>query len=322
MTRARPVWQDASSHSDSDSESEVKNVGYSRSKGYWQYTGETFARWFCRCCGRRQGPSQLSFLPTLMCLALCLCLPAGEGYELRSALLSSGRTISYAYRPSPLAEADARTVLMIHPVGVGIAGWFYNNMMRDDVLPSCNLLVPDLWGCGKSALLDPAKEGISLPTDWVRDCEAVCGDVQGGLVVVAQGGIAPVGLQLAQRGNVPVKSLILTSPPVYDDLVKPIGSGEFGRNLQALQFFKGVVRILLCRRSAIEFFSNLFLFAGEADDSFLSLATKDAQSRSEQIEPVLIFNAGGLTTRSWAEEIAGLGGALRVVSGAEESGAR
>lgn len=240
---------------------------------------------------------------------------------------ASGRTVRYAYRPAPVAPkdgAEARTVLMIHPVGVGIAGWFYKNMMEDGVLRTCDLVAPDLWGCGGSSPLDPAKEGISLPTDWVRDCEAVCRDVRAGqgLVVVAQGGIAPVALQLGYRGKVPVSSVILTSPPVYDDLVNPIGELEFGRNYKSLQFFKGLVRFLLCRRSAIKFFSNLFLFAGEADDSFLSFATRDAQSRVEQIEPVLLFNAGGLTTRSWAEEIARLGGVLRVVSGAEESEAR
>ena len=313
---------DAAPGRDSDDDNDV---GYSNTKSYLEYTRETFARWFCRCCQgpRSRGsssPAQRAFFLPVVLMYLIVCSTTlAKCYELRSTL-RSGHDLKYRYRgaSTPIPRAN---VLFIHPVGVGIASWFFAPMMTDEKLMCCNLIAPDLRGCGDSELVDLNKDGIFLPLDWTRDCEAVMAEEVSDLptVVVAQGGIAPVALQLGRRNKVTnLASLILTSPPVYKDLIMPIDKGEFSRNLKALQFLKTGVRWLLCRRSAIKFFSNLFLFAGEADDRFLDEATSDAQTPLK-IEPVLLFNSGALFTRSWEEEIASLGERLHVVSGAKES---
>lgn len=92
--------------------------------------------------------------------------------------------------------------------------------------------------------------------------------------------------------------------------------------------------------AAIKFFSNLFLFAGDADEEFLNEASRDAGETKRQliasllvsttntlpqhseifhrINPVFAFNAGALQTRSWIEEIS-CRDKLIIISGEKES---
>ena len=64
-------------------------------------------------------------------------------------------------------------------------------------------------GCGDSDAWNPSQEGLFIPLDWVRGLEALWSqEIQRECVVVVQGGLGPVGVQLAARqsaGNVRVR---------------------------------------------------------------------------------------------------------------------
>ena len=82
-----------------------------------------------------------------------------------------------------------------------------------------------------------------------------------GCVVVVQGGLASVGVLLSARNPTSVVSrLILTSPPIYDDMVNPAPQDELQKNYNFLtsKIFGGFAFTLLETRPLIKFFPMLF----------------------------------------------------------------
>ena len=60
--------------------------------------------------------------------------------------------------------------------------------------------MPDLLGCGDSEPWRPGDEGIFVPLDWVRALEELwTKEIRRQCLVVVQGGLGPVGVQMAAR---------------------------------------------------------------------------------------------------------------------------
>ena len=121
-------------------------------------------------------------------------------------------------------------IVLLHPVGIGLSSWFWTRVMAE--LPN-EVYAPDFIGCGRSDAWDPAERGLFLPLDYSRQVEELWRQKIGKpCCVVAQGGLAPVGVYLASRssdrwdGARAVAGLALSAPPPFSDLAEGIESKE------------------------------------------------------------------------------------------------
>ena len=242
--------------------------------------------------------------------------------------------LSYLYKPASPGNESQPPIILVHPVGVGLSSWFWINVMKEygkDGNPAIYAI--DLIGCGLEHGADgwyPDKEGMFFPLSWVEGIETLIHTIvlpdlssntkiqfSQGCTVVVQGGLASVGILLCARNPTTVISnLVLTSPPIYDDLVIPIANDELEKNYKFLTspIWGNIAFSILEQRSIIEFFSNLFLFESKCDDDWLDYAMHGA-SFEQSRTPVQAFNAGLLQARSFDEELTSMEQAVLVISG-------
>lgn len=227
-----------------------------------------------------------------------------------------GYKLTYLYKPASPQYRNAQPILLIHPIGIGMSSWFWERLMEQD---GPALYAVDLIGCGLAHGADhwdPTIRGMSVPLAWVKACEAlmqerVISKPGAGLLhlvspprrysVVAQGGLAPVGVLLAAWNTGTVGNLILTSPPT--DLSTPVSQEDLAKNYG---FFTGRLSAplafgLLESRFAVRFFSNLFLFDQPCDNEWLEKAEEEACKAARA--PVQVFNAGFCQARSYDAEL-------------------
>ncbi len=85
-----------------------------------------------------------------------------------------------------------------YQVGIGLSSWFWDKFL--DEWNGGEVFVPDLLGCGDSEPWRPGDEGIFVPLDWVRALEELwTKEIRRQCLVVVQGGLGPVGVQMAAR---------------------------------------------------------------------------------------------------------------------------
>ena len=234
-------------------------------------------------------------------------------------------------RPSD-CEHDGLSILCIHPVGIGLSSWFWERVMLEmnrhqgidgdqgsDTSRMVKVYAPNLIGCGTtegSDPWDPDVRGLSFPLGWVQGCETLIRHIEKQStiqqqsrrrwVIVAQGGLAPVGVLLASRNPQLVEKLVLASPPPWKDMTTPIPQIDLKRNYNSLRnpLFGDLAFRVLESRWAIEFFSNQFLFSEPCDDDFLRRTLEIACV--DDRAPVQAFNAGLCQHRSYQEELCSL----------------
>lgn len=256
---------------------------------------------------------------------------------------------TYLYKPPSPGYESSPPLLLIHPVGIGISSWFWRRFMEEYQEDGPAMYAIDLIGCGLehgADKWDPNEKGLFFPLSWAEGCETliqsvilprfydakksggimtnISGLFQGstktnnnpeGCIVVAQGGIAPVGLLLASRNPTAVNKLILSSPPIWNDIVLPVPQNELERNYNFLRspLFGPIAFGILESRKAVQFFSDLFLFETPCDDEWLDCVAEGALKEARA--PVEAFNAGLCMHRSLEEEATGLVQPTLVVSG-------
>jgi len=213
-----------------------------------------------------------------------------------------GYTLKYRYKPAAVGRENEPPLLLVHPVGIGMSSWFWDAFL-DEWEVGGAVYAPDLIGCGIDHGSDawvPEKKGMFFPTSWVEGCETLLNDIilpqtaqgkkknnpllaslLGGLpnsnnsqkqhvTVVTQGGLAPVGVMLASRNPQTVSNLIMTSPPTWNDMTVPVQEKELEKNYNFLKSPLGSAAFgALESEWAIRFFSNLFLFEGQADSKWM-----------------------------------------------------
>ncbi len=81
------------------------------------------------------------------------------------------------------------------------------------------------YRCGDSEPWDPDQKGLFVPLSWVRQLEDLWRQhIRRPMLVVSQGGLAPVAVRLAAReadswiGSCAVAGLVLASPPEWRDM--------------------------------------------------------------------------------------------------------
>ena len=236
------------------------------------------------------------------------------GGFVRKSHTFDGRRCTYMYSEPRIGVPPNRPpLLLVHPVGIGISSWLWEpfaEAWKSHPLGGSAVYAPDLLGCGASDRFgNPEEEegggvdGLNeLPLSWVRQCEALLGEVvQRPAVVVTQGGIAPLGIQLAGRYPAPqigpaaapgavawggggflagalgrprakneraggsVAQLVMASPPQWENLCAALPSAKVEENLRRLRALPRWAYDVLSSRPAVRFFSDLFLFAKAVD---------------------------------------------------------
>ena len=216
-------------------------------------------------------------------------------------------------------------LLLIHPVGIGLASWFWDRFLAE--WSGAEVYVPDLIGCGSSEPWDPSQRGMHVPLDWERQLEALWRDhVRRPMIVVSQGGLAPLAIGLATReselwrGRRAVRGVVLLSPPELDTLSKGLDELEVLRNFKLLGATLGSDSWMgrsaysaLCSRPFVRFFSDAFLFARSADEDFLDACGKEASAQRRW--PVIAFNAGLVGMRPLHDQLRALSQPTLVLAG-------
>lgn len=239
--------------------------------------------------------------------------------------------LTYLHKQAAPGREGDRPIVLIHPVGIGLSSWFFAKLMAA-YKNNPPMYAPDLIGCGIAHGADawyPQKHGLFFPLSWVEGVETLIDTIviprwrgnkqstltnlfskgtssppnDGGCLVIAQGGLAPVGIMLAKRNPMTISNLMLTSPPTYQDVTTPIPQEELERNYNFLcsPTLGSLAFKLLESRQLIKLFSNLFLFQDECDEQWLDETQRELCVVARA--PVQAFNAGLLQHRSFEEEL-------------------
>ncbi|MEM8615001.1 MAG: alpha/beta hydrolase [Cyanobacteria bacterium P01_H01_bin.105] len=115
-------------------------------------------------------------------------------------------------------NSDVTPLLLIHPIGVGLAGQFWQPFV--DQWQGASLYVPDLLGCGKS---DLPRRAYS-PRDWAEQLHCLISEViQKPVIVVVQGALLPVALELMADDTMSpwVVGAALSGPPAWRLISEP-----------------------------------------------------------------------------------------------------
>ena len=115
-------------------------------------------------------------------------------------------------------ERAATPLLLIHPIGVGLAGKFWQPFI--DQWQGRSVYVPDLLGCGDSELPRRAYS----PRDWAEQLHCFISEViQRPVIVVVQGALLPVALELMADKTMTqsVVGAALSGPPAWRLITEP-----------------------------------------------------------------------------------------------------
>jgi len=247
--------------------------------------------------------------------------------------------LTYLYKRAAPGRENDRPIILIHPIGIGISSWFWKKVM-ESYTDSPAIYAPDLIGCGIEHGADawrPKTNGLFFPLSWVEGVETLMNTIviprwresrsalslsnvfgnsqDDGCLVIAQGGLAPVGIVLAKRNPLQVGNLMLTSPPTYTDVTTAVPEPELQKNYNFLSspILGGLAFAILESRGLIKFFSNLFLFQDECDEQWLDETKRELCNDART--PVQAFNAGLLQHRSFEHDLKGMTQSLWIVSG-------
>lgn len=240
--------------------------------------------------------------------------------------------LTYRFKPASPGFEKEDSYLLIHPVGIGLASWFWEKFLDDWVGPA--VYAPNMIGCGVSEgsdPWDPDEQGLFFPLGWVQGCETLMNSVSTSTssplgffrkprrwTVVSQGGLAPVAVCIASRNPEIVQSLVLASPPTWEDMTNAIPEQELKRNYDFLRspVLGKLAFSLLESRGAIRFFSDQFLFSSPCDERWLDNTEIELGPSSRP--PVMAFNAGFCQNRSFEDDLLGLDQPTTILQGQDD----
>lgn len=243
-----------------------------------------------------------------------------------------GSRVTYRYLPASNGQETSSPILLIHPVGIGLASWFWEPLLQAfaQLRHHPAVYAVNLLGCGLedgSSPLPASLEANQVPSAWIDACQALieeiirprhtCFWLPQRISVVTQGGLAPIGLALASDDAV-VDRLVMCSPPAGPELTNAVPREELQRNTNVLQSPLGALALsLLETRSAVRFFSNTFLFAEKCDEQWLDEALQEARVAARP--PVVAFNAGWTLQESWLPTLEALAVPVLILNGLNDT---
>ncbi|WP_138497814.1 alpha/beta fold hydrolase [Nostoc sp. PA-18-2419] len=105
-------------------------------------------------------------------------------------------------------------LLLIHPIGVGLSRQFWRRFSYEWYNYGQHNLIysPDLLGCGESDMPHVAY----TPSDWAEQLQYFLQTVvQKPVIVVVQGALFPVAIELVQKASNLIAGLVLSGPPAW-----------------------------------------------------------------------------------------------------------
>ncbi|MBE9216879.1 alpha/beta hydrolase [Plectonema cf. radiosum LEGE 06105] len=122
------------------------------------------------------------------------------------------------YTPKNSAP-DGIPLLLIHPIGVGLSRKFWYRFCDEwDKKGNHNLIYnPDLLGCGESDMPRIAY----TPIDWAEQLQYFIQSViQKPVILVVQGALFPVAIELVKKQPDLIAGIILSGPPAWSIMTK------------------------------------------------------------------------------------------------------
>jgi pimeloyl-ACP methyl ester carboxylesterase len=170
-------------------------------------------------------------------------------------------------------------LVLIHPIGVGLSKKFWHRFCREWYNQGHRNLIynPDLLGCGES----DKPNIIGTPTGWGEQLHYfVKTVVQRPVIVVAQGALFLVGLEIIQQESNLVRGFVIASPPPWSLISKstPEWQHKFAWNI-----FSSPLGNLFYRYARTERFlrnfsqKNLFAPENVVDAEWLNNLQKGAE---------------------------------------------
>ncbi|MBR8829043.1 MAG: alpha/beta hydrolase [Gomphosphaeria aponina SAG 52.96 = DSM 107014] len=180
---------------------------------------------------------------------------------------------------TPQDAEDNLPLLLIHPIGVGLSGNFWQRFT--DVWLATGqkqpLYNPDLLGCGASDMPSVAYD----PSDWAEQLQYLVETViKKPVIVVVQGALLAVAISLIEKCPQLIKGLVLAGPPGWQIMTKA-SNPQQQKLLWNLLFNSPLGRAFYQyarRRQFIESFSirQLFADAETVDNQWLDELEKGA----------------------------------------------
>lgn len=122
------------------------------------------------------------------------------------------------YQPAD-SQPQGFPLLLIHPIGVGLSGKFWQRFVREWYGSGQRNLIynPDLLGCGESD-----KPHVAYtPKDWAEQLQYFLQNVvQTSVILVVQGALFPVAIELVQLESNLIAKLVLSGPPTWPVITK------------------------------------------------------------------------------------------------------
>ncbi|MEJ1936728.1 alpha/beta hydrolase [Nostoc sp. NIES-2111] len=122
------------------------------------------------------------------------------------------------YQP-PNSQPQGLPLLLIHPIGVGLSSKFWQRFVREWYGSGQRNLIynPDLLGCGESD-----KPHVAYtPKNWAEQLQYFLQTVvQTPVILVVQGALFPVAVELVQLELNLIAKLVLSGPPTWPVITK------------------------------------------------------------------------------------------------------
>ncbi|MEM1241528.1 MAG: alpha/beta hydrolase [Cyanobacteria bacterium P01_H01_bin.26] len=210
-------------------------------------------------------------------------------------------------------DQQATPLLLIHPIGVGLAGQFWQPLV--DQWQGRSLYVPDLLGCGESDL--PRRP--CGPRDWAEQLHCFIQEViQRPVIVVVQGALLPVALELMADATMApwVVAAALSGPPAWRLIAEPTPKWrqQLNWSLFASPLGWGFYQYAR-RREFLESFSKRQLFARAEDvtDGWLTMLKQGSRDMATRYA-VFSFLAG-FWRQDYGDAIASIQKPILVIMG-------
>lgn len=187
-------------------------------------------------------------------------------------------------------------IVLIHPIGVGLSGNFWEKFLIAEGNLNHNLPIynPDLLGCGNSELPRIAYD----PKDWANQLNYFINNiVKKPVILVVQGASFPISIYMASGDlkNDLIKGMILSGPPAWNIMINGgnLRISEIIWNLFFDSFIGSLFYQYARRRDFIKSFSikELFADAKDVDDHWLNMLAESA-IESKKRYAVFSFLAG------------------------------
>ncbi|MEM7554140.1 MAG: alpha/beta hydrolase [Cyanobacteria bacterium P01_A01_bin.84] len=218
------------------------------------------------------------------------------------------------YQPNN-SQSEGHNLLLIHPIGVGLSKLFWQRFCQEWYQQGNKNIIynPDLLGCGESD-----KPRIAyIPQDWAEQLQYFLQNViKKPVIIVVQGALFPVAIELLKIEESLVKGMILAGPPAWKIMTNTIPKWRKKVIWNILDFPSGNLFYRYARREKfLENFSKKQLFGSDNDVDTQWLQTLQAAAADMSTRHAVFSFLAGFWRKDYAEDIASIDKPTLVVFG-------